>query len=68
MLAHISTDVKTVFQSMSVTDIVMSRMYRLVDMGELETWRTLEKTTRICTKWYNAIPNGASDVNVANEC
>ena len=68
MLAHIATDVKTVFQSMSVTDIAMSRMYRLVDMGELETWRTLEKTTRICTKWYNAIPNGILDVKVANEC
>ena len=35
-------------------------------MGELETSRTLEKTTRICTKWYNAIPDGMSEMGVAN--
>ena len=66
MFAHISNDVKTVLQSTSVTDIAMRRIYRLVDMGELEIWRTLEKTSRICTKWYRAIPNGVSEVGATN--
>jgi len=60
------SDVTTVLQSMSVADIAIRRMYRSVDMGELETSRTLEKTTRICTKWYSAIPEKMSEVGVAN--
>ena len=53
-------------QSTSDTDIAMRRIYRLVDIGKSETWRTLEKTTRICTKRYSAIPNKISEVVVAN--
>ena len=62
------SDVTTVLQSISVADIAMRRIYRLVDMGELETSRMLEKTTRICTKWYNAIPGGMSEARVVNGC
>ena len=68
MFSHIASDVKTVFQSTSIADITVRCIYRLVDIGELETWRTLEKTIRICTKWYNAIPNGILDVDITNGC
>ena len=61
VFAQIVSDVTTALQTMSVADIAMRRMYRLVDIGELETSRTLEKTTRICTKWYSAIPDKISE-------
>lgn len=56
MSAQIATDVEVVPQRISVVDITIRRMYRFVDIGESETWRMLEKTTRICTKWNSAIP------------
>jgi len=64
VFSQIVSDVTIVFQSMSVADIAMRRIYRFVDIGELETSRTLEKTTRICTKWYSAIPGETSEVGL----